>query len=126
MFRTDTIPTSDNCFVQGGGVIWQQLHAERERVCAALVDRGITLEEATAAIHEFQPADESTRDVERKRLELLQGRLCSLDDALDRLMAGSYGLCSECGKPIGAQRLNLDAAISHCLACQSAIENYVA
>jgi DnaK suppressor protein len=123
MFRSETIPTTDTCFIRGGGAIWQQLHAEREAVCAALLNRGVPVEEATASIHDLEPADESSREVERRRMELLQMRLCSLDDALDRLISGSYGLCCECGKQIEPKRLNHDPAVSYCVKCQTRMEN---
>lgn len=126
MFRSQTLLTTDNCFLKGGAATWQQLHSEREQICAALLNRGILVEEAASSLHELEPADESTREVERRRQELLQRRLCSLDDALDRLMSGSYGLCCECGKQIEPQRLSGDAAASYCVSCQRAIENEAA
>lgn len=74
------------------------------------------------AIHEMEPVDEAIRDVERKRIELLQTRLCRLDDALDRLMSGSYGLCCECGKQIDPARMAQDPAASYCVSCQRKME----
>lgn len=37
--------------------------------------------------------------------------------ALDRLAAGTYGLCENCGRPIGAQRLEARPAASRCIQC---------
>lgn len=122
MYTIETQPTTDNCFIKGGGVIWQQLHSEREHVCSSLLRNGVPVENAASTIHELEPADESSRDVDLRRTELLQMRLCSLDDALDRLMSGSYGICCECGKQIEPKRLNQDPAVSYCLACQATLE----
>lgn len=50
-----------------GGAVWNRLHAEREEICEALLKFS-------------EPAQE------RQHQELLQARLRSIDDALDRLM----------------------------------------
>jgi hypothetical protein len=49
--------------------------------------------------------------------ELLQARLRKIDDALDRLMAGSYGNCSKCGRGIDVTELEFDPAIAFCPCC---------
>ena len=126
MYNIETEPTTDNCFIKGGGAVWQQLHSERERVCGTLLRKELAVEDAASAIHELEPADESSRDVDLRRTELLQMRLCSLDDALDRLMSGSYGICCECGKQIEAKRLNQDPAVSYCITCQAMLETEAA
>ena len=50
------------------GVTWNRLHGEREELCEALVKE----------------------ETEGKR-HILQARLRRIDDALDRLMSGSFG-----------------------------------
>jgi len=80
-----------------GGFIWNRLHSEREEICETLV--GV-------------PGPDS--DVYRK---LLQARLRKVDDALDRLMSGSYGHCSQCGRAINEIKLDTDPATSLCLDC---------
>lgn len=50
------------------GFVWNRLHGEREDLCEALIKE----------------------ETEFKRL-LLQARLRNIDDALDRLMSGSFG-----------------------------------
>lgn len=50
------------------GFVWNRLHGEREDICESLLK---------------EPA-------ERDR-EMLEARLRNVDDALDRLMSGSYG-----------------------------------
>lgn len=82
-----------------GGWTWNRLHGEREEICEALLkDDGPFLEE---------------------RQETLQARLRTVDDALDRLMSGSYGNCSRCGRAIDDTRLEIDPALAHCLTCWS-------
>lgn len=82
-----------------GGWTWNRLHAEREDICEALLkNSGPYLEE---------------------RRQMLQARLRTLDDALDRLMSGSYGNCSRCGRAIDETRLEIDPALAVCLTCWS-------
>lgn len=82
-----------------GGFIWNRLHGEREDICETLV--------GTAG---------PDSDVYR---ELLQARLRRIDDALDRLMSGSYGNCSQCGGAIKETELDTDPATSICLDCSA-------
>lgn len=37
--------------------------------------------------------------------------------ALQRIEAGTFGVCTECGKPIGDQRLEAVPYTPHCLEC---------
>jgi RNA polymerase-binding transcription factor DksA len=78
------------------GFVWNRLHGEREDICEAL------LKEETEG-----------------RREILQTRLRKLDDALDRLMSGSYGHCSKCGRAIDETKLDLDPAVSFCRDCRN-------
>ena len=82
-----------------GGAVWNRLHGEREVVCEAL------LKECKFAAHK------------RHHQQLLQSRLLLIDEALDRLMSGSYGLCSKCGHPIEEATLDVDATSSICRHC---------
>lgn len=81
------------------GLIWNRLHGEREEICEALLkDTGPFVEE---------------------RQQALQARLRKVDDALDRLMSGSYGNCSKCGRAIDTTRLDIDPALALCVYCWS-------
>ena len=86
-----------------GGIVWHRLHSEREDICGALLN-------------------ESTRTQAPKQganwhHELLQARLRKVDNALDRLMSGSYGNCSKCGRWIEDTKLNFDPAMEFCFDC---------
>ena len=87
------------------GLIWRRLHEEREEICETLV--GIS---------------GCNSDISR---ELLQARLGRIDDALDRLMSGSYGMCSDCGQPVNEIKLDTDPATSRCLDCSGKPESVV-
>jgi hypothetical protein len=79
------------------GLIWNRLHAEREEICETL------LKQHSRITYE--------------RRQWLQARLRKVDDALDRLMSGSYGNCSKCGQAIDDTRLEIDPALALCLSC---------
>ena len=80
-----------------GGLVWNRLHGERENICEGL-------------LKDFGP-------VLGQRRESLQARLRKVDDALDRLMSGSYGKCSKCGHSIDEMKLDIDPALALCHDC---------
>ena len=87
-----------------GGFIWNRLNGEREDICEAL-------------LKDFGPFFEEQREV-------LQTRLRKVDDALDRLMSGSYGNCSKCGRWIEDTKLEFDPAIAFCLDCWDRMQKH--
>ena len=97
----------------GGGVVWHRLHSEREEICEALLKDSAPSYENLAA---KPTSNESANAIDWHR-ELLQARLKKVDDALDRLMSGSYGECCKCGKWIEDTKLDFDPAMAYCLAC---------
>jgi DnaK suppressor protein len=58
---------------------------------------------------------ESELSVVRNSRELLG----QVEDALERLDAGTYGICTDCGKPIRAARLDALPYTILCVACAS-------
>jgi len=83
------------------GFVWNRLHGEREQICDALLN-------------------DSELVGEEDGKDLLQKRLRKVDDALDRLMSGSYGHCSKCGRTIDENRLEVDPVLGLCLDCWGA------
>lgn len=90
---------------KSAGSIWYQLHSEREEICEALIHE-------PWPSHEFRTVVGDTRAATR-----LKRRLRLINDALDRLMAGSYGSCIECGRVIEDAQLDSDPAIAFCNQC---------
>jgi len=67
--------------------------------------------QASAASQVFaQQRDLALRDHERVQLRQVQ-------DALERLAAGTYGTCRSCGKPIAAERLEAIPWAATCIDC---------
>jgi DnaK suppressor protein len=60
--------------------------------------------------------------LEFSRRDALNRRLQAVDAALERIDAGSYGVCTGCGTPIPEKRIAADPAVSLCISCQAASE----
>ena len=97
------------------GVVWHRLHSEREDICEALLKDWAAGFEGLAGAQAM--SNEDARRTGSWHRELLQGRLRKVDDALDRVMSGSYGNCSHCGKWIEDPKLEFDPAIAFCIDC---------
>ena len=105
----------DNAVDRNGGFVWHRLHSEREDICEALLKEFRPGPGSQPGFAEMSKADAT--GTENWRRELLQERLRKIDDALDRLMAGSYGNCSKCGRWIEDTKLDFDPPIAFCLEC---------
>jgi DnaK suppressor protein len=49
-------------------------------------------------------------------------RLQEVDEALDRMASGAYGICEECGELISLKRLEVRPVAKYCVACLSKLE----
>ncbi|HXI24192.1 MAG TPA: TraR/DksA family transcriptional regulator [Pyrinomonadaceae bacterium] len=113
---------SDSPLVGAGGEIWELLQAEKEQVSRdILAESDLRVAESTAA-NEAEPSEESPRAIEWHNRETLEDRLRELNDAQDRLIDGSYGMCLECGDRIEPRRLVVKPAASLCISCQELLE----
>lgn len=71
-------------------------------------------------------ADAGTATFERERDLSIRNNIQDLIDkinkALDKIGAGTYGLCESCGEPIGAERLKALPHVLMCIRCKKAEE----
>jgi RNA polymerase-binding transcription factor DksA len=104
----------DNRAKRNDGLVWHQLHSEREEICEALLKE--FRPNSQAQLQGSAAREEVMRTANWHR-ELLQARLRKIDDALDRLMSGSYGICCKCGRWIEDTKLVFDPAIAFCIEC---------
>jgi len=51
-----------------------------------------------------------------------RGKLIEIDEALERIDDGTYGICEECGKRIDSNRLKIMPFARLCVPCKSDIE----
>ncbi len=49
-------------------------------------------------------------------------RLKEVDESLDRIGNGSYGICEECGGPINLKRLEVRPVAKYCVPCLTTLE----
>jgi len=49
-------------------------------------------------------------------------RLQEVDEALDRIENETYGICEECGGPIGLKRLEVRSVAKYCVPCKTKLE----
>lgn len=48
--------------------------------------------------------------------------LKEVDEALDRIENGTFGICEECGEPIGPKRLEVKPTAKYCVPCKTKME----
>jgi RNA polymerase-binding transcription factor DksA len=109
--HSDIRVTSNN-IPRHGGLTWNRLHSEREEICEKLI-----LADLPEKSEAHLPLDQAVLRAASWKRELLQSRLRKIDDALDRLLSGSYGNCSKCGRWIEDTKLEIDPTIAYCVDC---------
>ena len=71
-------------------------------------------------------ADQGLTDNLSELLHLLSDskreEILNIDEALERLRQGRYGLCLECGEPIDIERLELRPYTRFCIDCKTQME----
>lgn len=72
------------------------------------------------------PADLGTETFERSKdlglRSTFHRRLWEIDNALERMASGLYGVCELCGGPIGEARLEAFPSATTCIQCQQSLE----
>lgn len=107
----------------------EQLLAQRESLLAQLATlRGGSVGRAEASAEHFARAQDSeaqvnsARDLEFALDEHDNAELRMVNAALERIEAGTYGLCPDCGVEIPAARLHAAPEAQRCIACQEKVE----
>lgn len=82
--------------------------------------------ESAADAREVASDDRATAETERDLAFALEEResaeLIAIDDALQRIADGSYGLCTDCGVQIATARLHASPTALRCVGCQEKTE----
>ena len=52
-------------------------------------------------------------------------RVRRIEEALEDISNGEYGICRSCGEDIAVKRLKANPVARHCITCKAAIENRV-
>lgn len=100
----------------------RRLQDEKDIVRAELTDLGFTADGKVDVHFDEGFADAAQSTAERaKVLSLAEGlrqRLEDLDEALERIKEGTYGVCERCGNEINPERLDAVPAASLCMPCK--------
>lgn len=111
------------------GTARELLEDERQQTLRRLAGLTLDFDEVVAASRDTNADDEhdpegATIAFERAQVSALvvqvQRHLAEVEAALERLEAGSYGICERCGEPIGAGRLEARPAAPTCISCAAA------
>lgn len=88
-------------------------HAEDALDCSNADKRGVTTHMADVS------SDNSRHEMELRMLTEEGNVLQLIEDALQRLNDGEYGICQECGEPISEGRLKIRPYAVFCVKCKS-------
>ncbi len=80
-----------------------------------------SLEDRESELEESAQKDRMTR-LESRLTERGQTLLRQIDDALERIDAGTFGECERCGNDIGTGRLKAMPTAALCIDCATAVE----
>jgi DnaK suppressor protein len=96
-----------------------RLAAERESLSAQLDDLAPSTERSGDYDENFADSAQVAAEQGESRVlaASLRDQLDEVDAALERLNAGTYGLCLRCGEPIGDDRLAVMPATRYCINC---------
>ncbi|MDP7032914.1 MAG: TraR/DksA C4-type zinc finger protein [Planctomycetota bacterium] len=66
--------------------------------------------------------DNYEQDFTLSLIESAEDEMRKINEALDRISDGSFGICEPCGNSIPLERLRVIPHTTHCVACQAKIE----
>ncbi len=69
-----------------------------------------------------EASDLSNRQLLLSLNEADRAKLMEIEEALERIEEGTYGICEECGEPISIKRLEVKPTAIYCVACKSRLE----
>lgn len=106
--------------------IKEKLLDQRATILSALESQSTDLKNLVKPIESGDEVDIATDAVDRTLLDSLStqdaNRLKLIDNALDRIRTGKYGICLSCGKEIPKERLEAIPYAFMCVNCASAAE----
>jgi len=96
----------------------EMLLAKRQEVLSGLDIKFDTLARMGRVAEEDQAQITHDEFVSLRINSLDYGQLRMIEEALDRLKSGDYGVCQSCEEPIPAKRLNAIPWARYCVPCQ--------
>jgi len=96
----------------------QSLLQEAEKTLAGMTDHSDAYPDPTD-----RASAESDRNFELRIRDRERKLLAKIKEALDRIDAGNYGVCEDCGDDIGFKRLDARPVTTLCIDCKTKQEN---
>jgi DnaK suppressor protein len=104
----------------------EELLADLDQAVSTLQGENPTDSLESLPIYDHDPADAATNlsDADRASalLEAAGRQRTEVVDALERIEAGAYGRCLDCGNPVPDGRLEARPEAARCVKCQSKLE----
>jgi RNA polymerase-binding protein DksA len=100
--------------------IKQTLEEERQKL-AAFIDNKQTSQHAMEVSNPGsgdRAMDSRNKNRETLLINHVEQQLEDINQALDRLESGTYGICTSCGEKIQAERLDIMPSAALCIDCQ--------
>lgn len=101
----------------------REQYVELQARLARLEGEAMEFDEDSRPKYSNHPADEAAALHDRTGRDavarVLVDDMQQVERALERLAAGSYGLCDDCGQPIPPKRLEARPTATLCVSCQS-------
>ncbi|WP_291933646.1 TraR/DksA C4-type zinc finger protein [Limnohabitans sp.] len=108
----------------------QLIAARTELLTRMAQERGGLVSRADmAAAHDVRSFDDRAQAISERNDEFAMNEhetaeLGDIDAALERIRAGTYGICTDCGVNIAPSRLNAYPTAKRCIDCQSRSEHH--
>ena len=97
-----------------------------QRIAELRSEAGKTVETMDDDENFPDPSDRATMESNRNSMLLIRDRerklIFKIQEALQRLDKGEYGICEECGEEIGIERLKARPVTTLCIECKSSQE----
>ena len=103
----------------------EQVQGELDQLNEELRTLGVDQENERGGLGNHLAEDGSNVTEQERILRVsgdLQDIMVQVDEALERMDEGTYGLCRRCGKPINPERLEAFPYVAYCIDCQSLLE----
>ena len=111
---------------KGGNVatrklLWDMREKLVSEISGSLIPESLT---ASSEIGDLvdQAGDERDRELSLLLTDRDKEKLFAINEALEKLKEGTYGICEECGDKIGQGRLKVMPLAKYCVNCQTRIE----
>jgi DnaK suppressor protein len=86
--------------------------------------KGVREYSGDLSVYSLHMADKATDELDREQAFQFHSRegkyLNHLNEALDKIEQGAYGVCEKCGKTIAKERLEAVPIAKHCIRCKNA------